>query len=157
VEVLPRSGSVGHQDSTAAAQQQQQQQQQQREQQQQQQQQQQPLALALALAPNHEAVVHVHTLRQTARLLSVAAAAADDDAVTTTITATTGAAATAGGGSSSRRCRLRFLSRAEYVSPGMTVVLRRGRTLAVGRVVATFDNGTAPQHQQQQQRRRHNI
>ncbi len=140
VEVLPRSGSVGHQDSTAAAQQQQQ-----------------PLALALALAPNHEAVVHVHTLRQTARLLSVAAAAADDDAVTTTITATTGAAATTGGGSSRRRCRLRFLSRAEYVSPGMTVVLRRGRTLAVGRVVATFDNGTAPQHQQQQQRRRHSI
>ncbi len=70
------------------------------------------------LSCNQEPSVHIYTSRQTAKLLSM-----DDGARTTASKGET------------VRCRFRFLFHAEYVCEGMTVVVRSGKTIAVGRVL----------------------
>ena len=105
-----------------------------------------------AWAPNQDAVVHVHTLRQAARVVGVATGAPPPF----------DSSGSDGGKALGTRWRLRFLSRAEYVTSGMPVVLRRGRALAVGRVVATVvgaegDEGGGLVPVAVRQRRRHSI
>eukprot|EP00624_Nannochloropsis_granulata_P001909 evm.model.NODE_19166_length_72781_cov_34.074345.6 len=78
------------------------------------------------LSCNQEPSVHIYTTRQTAKLMSM-----DDDKIEEEgrrrIMACKGETV---------RARFRFLFHAEYVREGMRVVVRSGRTIAVGRVVA---------------------
>lgn len=77
------------------------------------------------LSCNQEPSVHIYTTRQTAKLMSM-----DDDKIDDEgrkrIVACKGETV---------RARFRFLFHAEYVREGMRVVVRSGRTIAVGRVV----------------------
>lgn len=65
---------------------------------------------------NQEPVLHVHTMRQTAKIVSMDQTSACKGETT--------------------MCRFRFLFYPEYISVGMTMFLRLGRTLAIGRVVS---------------------
>ena len=64
---------------------------------------------------NQEPVLHVHTMRQTAKIVHMDQASASKGETTV--------------------CRFRFLFYPEYISTGMTMFLRLGRTLAIGTVV----------------------
>jgi GTPase len=69
---------------------------------------------------NFEPVLHVHTMRQTAKIVAMDR----EDGL---------------GKGDSAVCRFRLLYRPEYVSEGMTIVLRAGRTLGIGRVLAVME------------------
>jgi GTPase len=70
------------------------------------------------ISVNYEPVVHAHTLRQSAKIVSLSKAS-----VVTGDTAI---------------CRFRFLYHPEYVSEGMTILFREGRTIGMGRITAVF-------------------
>lgn len=69
-----------------------------------------------ALTAKHEPVVHAHTTRQSAKILRMSQGSV--------------------GKGEAAVCTFRFRHHAEYLAEGMTMLLRGGRTLGIGRVVA---------------------
>jgi hypothetical protein len=78
------------------------------------------------LSCNQEPSVHIYTTRQTAKLVSMDEEEEEEEGGTRRTVACKGETV---------RARFRFLFHAEYVREGMRVVVRSGRTIAVGKVV----------------------
>lgn len=69
------------------------------------------------ISVNFEPVVHVHTMRQTAKIVAM-------DRLEGV------------GKGETARCRFRLLYHPEYVNAGMQLVFRAGRTLGIGRITS---------------------